>query len=124
LLPLLVCGFLYGATYNSEAWKVTCWNIRGINSDKKWNSIRDKIVESHCEIVCLQETKRQNFDAQFIRNFCPPSFDKFEFLPSMGASREIIIVWTSSLFQGNLIFQNKFSLLVEFNLSITMQNGF
>lgn len=22
-------------------WKVLCWNVRGLNSDKKWDSMRD-----------------------------------------------------------------------------------
>ena len=43
----------------SKSWKVLCWNVRGINSDKKWVFIRDKITESNCDIVCLQETKKK-----------------------------------------------------------------
>jgi len=42
----------------NKSWKVMCWNVRGLNSDKKWNSIRDKIIESRCDIACLQETKK------------------------------------------------------------------
>ena len=56
---------------NIKSWKILCWNVRGINSVNKWDSIRDKIVESGCDIVCLQETKRETFDLQYIKNFCP-----------------------------------------------------
>ena len=73
----------------SKSWKVFCWNVCGINSDKKWVSIRDKITESNCDIVCLQETKKENFDLQFIKNFCPSQFDSFEYLPSVGASKAL-----------------------------------
>jgi len=66
-------------------WKVLSWNVSGINSDKKWNVIRDRVSESCCDVICLQETKRSHFDAMFIRQFCPPVFDQFEFLPSNGA---------------------------------------
>lgn len=52
-------------------WKILCWNVRGLNSNKKWNSIRDKVLESCCDIVYLQETKRAHFDAAFTRNICP-----------------------------------------------------
>jgi len=45
-----------------------CWNVRGVNLDKKWNAIRDRIVDSKCDIVCLQETKREHFDDLFLRN--------------------------------------------------------
>jgi exonuclease III len=63
---------------HNKAWKILNWNVRGLNSDKKWNSVRDKIVESRSKIICLQETKKENFDATFIKNICPPNFDSFE----------------------------------------------
>ena len=56
---------------NIRPWKILCWNIRGINSNKKWNSIRDKIVESKCNILCLQETKRHLFTNPTSRTFIP-----------------------------------------------------
>ena len=96
----------------SKSWKILCWNVRGINSDKKWVSIRDKIIESNYDIVCLQQ-KKENFDLQFIKNFCPRQFDSFEFLPSVGASGGIITIWTVYLFYGHLAFSNDFSISVE-----------
>jgi len=77
---------------NNRTWNVLCWNVRGINSNKKWNAIRDRISESNSDVICLQETKKEHFDAMFLRNFCPPTFDKFEFLPSVGASGGTIII--------------------------------
>jgi mRNA deadenylase 3'-5' endonuclease subunit Ccr4 len=65
-------------------WNVLSWNIRGINSDKKWNAIRDHLSDSNCDVICLQETKRESFDLSYLRNFCPTSFDSFVFLPSAG----------------------------------------
>lgn len=109
------CGYIMSSTSNSSRdWKILCWNVRGINSDKKWDSIRDKIVESRCDIVCLQETKREIFDISFIRKFCPASFDAFEYLPSVGASSGIITIWKSALFDGHLCFQNEFAISVDF----------
>lgn len=72
----------------NRAWIVLCWNIRGINSDGKWDAIKSKIQESKCDIICLQETKREFLDSQYIKNFCPSHIDSFEFLPSIGASGE------------------------------------
>jgi exonuclease III len=77
--------------YNSRSWNVLCWNFRGINDSEKWNSIHNKIEESGVNIFCLQETKRENFDLSFIRNFAPKRFDKFDFCPSNGASRGILV---------------------------------
>lgn len=90
------------------------WNVRGLNSDKKWNSIRDKIIESRSKIVCLQETKKESIDLNFISNFCPSDFDAFDYLPLLGASGRILVVWKSNSFLGQLIFSNKFAITLEF----------
>jgi hypothetical protein len=72
---------LFAIDDNFMSWKVLCLNIRGVNSDKKCNSIRDRIVESQCDILCLQGTKREHFDLPFVRSFFPHAFGCFEFLP-------------------------------------------
>jgi hypothetical protein len=61
-------------------------NIRGLNDKDKWDPIRNKIEESCANIFCLQETKREAIVLQFIQNFAPKIFDKFDFCPSVGAS--------------------------------------
>ena len=85
-----------------------------MNSDKKWNSVRDKVVESGSEIICLQETKKESFDSGFIKNICPLDFDSFECLPSVGASGGILVVWKSSAFTGHMVFSNNFAISIEF----------
>jgi hypothetical protein len=47
---------------NMREWVILCHNIRGLNSENKWNSIRNKVRETNCEIICLQETKSEHFD--------------------------------------------------------------
>jgi exonuclease III len=76
---------------NCRAWNVLCWNIRGLNNRDKWNSIRNKIEESCANIFCLQETKREVIDLQFIHNFAPKRFDGFDFSPSVGAFWGILV---------------------------------
>jgi hypothetical protein len=63
--------------------------------------------------LCLQETKREIFDLQYVKKFCPRKLDEFIFLPSNGDSGGSIIVWDSSKFSGNLEFQNDFAQSVE-----------
>jgi hypothetical protein len=59
---------------------------RGINSQARWDDLSNKILESTCNIMCLQETKREIFDNNYIRNFCPRRLNQFEFSPSVGNS--------------------------------------
>lgn len=102
------------AQYNRRLWKVLCWNVRGLNSDKKWTLIKDKITESQCDILCLQETKKELLDSVFIKKFCPSSFDKFEFLPSQGASGGLVTIWKSAMFEGHMVFSNEYAISIKF----------
>jgi exonuclease III len=95
------------------------WNLRGINSEKKWLALSNKIEESGCDIICLQETKRELFDLAYIKKFCPKRFNKFEYVPSVGASGGLIIIWNGSLFNGELAFHNEFSLSVKFKSNLS-----
>jgi exonuclease III len=52
-------------------WKVMTWNVRGLNSSWKWDPVKNKIADAQCDIVCLQETKKEMFDLSFLRKICP-----------------------------------------------------
>jgi exonuclease III len=53
---------------------VLCWNVRRLNSDSKQRDVRNKIDESECDIICLQETKCEVFDWRLISKFLPQAF--------------------------------------------------
>jgi len=82
---------------NNRIFSVLSWNVRGLNSKEKWDAIRAKINESSCHIVCLQETKRDNFDLLYLKKFCPKLLSSFVFFPSVGASGRILTVWNSNM---------------------------
>jgi exonuclease III len=108
-------------------WIILWWNIRGFNSESKWLALKNKIEESGCAIICLQETKKDSFDHSFIRKFSPRRFDKFEFVPSLGVSVGLAIIWNNSIFSGTLIHRERFALSVQFtsvhlNRSWTLTN--
>lgn len=93
--------------------------MRGINDKNKWLAISNKIEESGCDIICLQETKRENFDSSYIRHFCPKRLNKFAFQPAVGASGGLFVVWNDSLFSRETVFQNKFSISIKFSSKIS-----
>ena len=95
-------------------WNVLCWNVRGLNSPPRQPDVRAKIEESHCSIMYLQKTKCEHFDIRMIRSFCPRRFDQFAFSPSVGASGGILIIWSSSVFEGQLVEIQRFSVVVSF----------
>jgi exonuclease III len=97
----------------TRTWKVLSWNVRAINSDKKWDAVRDRFVESSCDIICLQETKKDSFDKQFVNKICPSVFYAFDYISAIGASGGSIIIWKSCFFSTTRIFQNDYCLSVE-----------
>jgi hypothetical protein len=100
-------------------WFVLTHNVRGINSTTKWNGIRCSIRDSGCDVICLQETKKEFFDSVYLKNFCPPQFDSFAFVPSVGNSGGSVIIWKSSKLSGNVIFQNDYAQSVEFTSNLS-----
>jgi mannosylglycoprotein endo-beta-mannosidase len=100
-------------------WVILSWNVRGINSEGRWDAIRSKILESNCDIACLHETKKEFFDIQYIKKFCPRKMDEFVFLPSIGNSGGSIIIWDSSKFSGQLEFQNEFAQSLELTCKLS-----
>ena len=97
----------------NKQWNIRCWNVHGINSEKKHLAIRNAIDTSGCSVICLQETKRTSFDASFVKLFCPKKFDMFAFVPSVGASGGLITLWMSSVFTGVPVFSESFALGVR-----------
>jgi exonuclease III len=99
---------------NRRIWRVMCLNVRGLNSEGRQCEMRSKIDESDCDVICLQETKCENFNWRLIRQFCPKRFDNFVFSPSIGASGGLIILWNSSIFMGQVVEINRSAIIVNF----------
>lgn len=90
-------------------WNVLTWNVSGLNSTWKWDSIKNKVLSTQCDIICFQETKKDSFDSSFLRKICPIQFDSFDFLPSVGASGGILIPWKSSFFSRSRLNSGSFA---------------
>jgi hypothetical protein len=71
---------------------------------------QNKIEESHANIFCLQETKKESFDRCFIHKFAPKRFDQFDFCPSLGSSGGILVCWASKHFSAILIDKQSFAI--------------
>ena len=102
-------------------WNILCWNVRGLNSDKKLLALSNAISSSGCAIVCLLETKKPFIDLAFIKSFCPKRFNKFAFVPSRGASGGILTVWNSSVFSGVVTLTTDFALGIRFTNTLSAQ---
>lgn len=107
---------------HTRGWNVLSWNVSGINSQGKWDAIRDKINESSASIMYLQETKRDNFEASYLSKFCPRHMSNFSFSPSVGASGGLLTVWNGRLFSAEEITINAFSIVLKLTSHISGQS--
>jgi exonuclease III len=55
----------------NKQWNILNWNIRGLGEKAKWLALQNKIEESQCDILCLQETKKEDIDMGFIKKLYP-----------------------------------------------------
>jgi exonuclease III len=106
---------------SNRSWQILCWNIRGLNDSNKWDAVRSKVEESACAVFCLQETKKQDVDSTFVRNLAPRRFDKYDFVPSVGASGGILLVWNSSVFAGTVVDKQRFGITAHFTSTQSSQ---
>jgi exonuclease III len=83
---------------------------------------RKKITDAACDVFCLQETKKDTCDLAFLRNICLPDFDRFEFVPSIGASGGLITAWKSRNFSGGLCFSNQYGISISLSSTISDDN--
>lgn len=103
----------------NRKWNIINWNVRGINSQDRWDDLGLKIEESACNIMCFRETKKEIFDQNIIKNFFPRRFNKYVFEPSTGSSGGLIIIWNGHTFTGRVISQNYFHIIMEFTYNIS-----
>lgn len=98
---------------NTRKHNILVWNVQGINSQQKWDAIRDKISGSACQIICLQETKKDFFDHSYLRKFCPRHLSNFAYSPSIGASGGLITIWNDNQFQADTVLINSYSVTLK-----------
>lgn len=75
--------------------KILFWNVRGLNSKARQDSVRTLVdsEQKQIDIICLQETKMQVVDRGIILSILGGNFSEYVVLPSIGASGGILIAW-------------------------------
>jgi exonuclease III len=66
--------------------KILIWNVRGLNSSSRKNSLRSLVDSSRSDIVCVQETKITGMTRRVILSALGSNFSDFAAIPSAGAS--------------------------------------
>lgn len=70
---------------------ILSWNMRGLNSPARQDSVHSLVEKNRVDIVCIQETKMAQISLQTILYMLGSDFDNFINLPSVGASGALLI---------------------------------
>lgn len=69
------------------------WNVRGLNKKSHRDAVRTLISTTRPDIVCLQETKRQDMSTQILLSMLGQEFDHHVTCPALGTRGGILIAW-------------------------------
>jgi exonuclease III len=73
--------------------RVLIWNVRGLNSLARQDSVRSLVASSKIDIICLQETKLDVVTRGVLLSALGSKFLNFIELPTVGASGGILVAW-------------------------------
>lgn len=77
---------------------ILVWNVRGLNSTARRDSVRVIVESARVDVVCLQETKMESISRRTVLAMLGAEFDNnFSYLPSLGASGGILVAWRTRL---------------------------
>jgi len=82
-----VVGFCFLGSFlfvNMNPAAILIWNARGLNQKARRNSVRDVILSSNADIVCLQETKVANMSQHLFLSVFGTAYGNFVSLPANG----------------------------------------
>jgi exonuclease III len=75
-----------------QSFSILSWNIRGLNSGARQESLKQVISIYRPELVCIQETKMEVINSRIVRNAPGSEFeDNYLYLPASGTSGVILL---------------------------------
>jgi hypothetical protein len=84
LLPYIILIWLFRVVHWYSI-KVLHWNIRGLGLPEKRRFLKEFIITEHFDIICIQETKKEDFTQRFLYSLSPKFSDR-QFILSVGAA--------------------------------------
>ena len=73
--------------------KILIWNMTGLNSSARQDSVRTIVDSARPDIVCIQETKMVEVTRRTLLSAFGSDFSEFIEVPSAGASGGILVTW-------------------------------
>ena len=95
--------------------KLINWNVCGLNSRARQDTVRTLITSCQAEIVCLHETKMSGIPRGCILSLLSSEFSYWMELPSIGASGGILVAWRQGLCPASATQVDNLSISIQFS---------
>lgn len=99
--------------------KILSWNLRGSNTPEKLHQVRRLVRKHNPLFVGLQETKRSFVNFSTARELWGTNPHKWSFLPSIGASGGLVLIWDADRVEFSEVLIRKFSISLLCNLVVS-----
>ena len=86
------------------------WNVRGINGRDKRVLLKNFLRDWNCDLICLQETKLEDFELSDIRSIWGNQHVGFAVLKAIGSAGGILVLWNKNSFQLISSYCSQFSI--------------
>ena len=94
--------------------RIANWNVSGLGDPDKCSLVKDALLSSRSNVVCLQETKLQVVDKMKAASFLPSNHKSFIYLPACGTAGGLLVAWDDSVLHGSEIAKHRFSISISF----------
>lgn len=101
-----------------SANQLLIWNVHKLNCRARHSAVRSLVEQHRASIVCLQESKVENFSVLLNYDITGVDFD-YAFLPAMGVAGAAIVAWRRDLWAGSQVTIRRFSI----TLSLALLSG-
>jgi len=82
-----------------DPMNIISYNVRGLGRGVKWLTIRRMVKEQYVDLLCLQETKKENVNKMFCQALWENFDCSWEFYPSVGPTGGILCIWNQASFK-------------------------
>jgi exonuclease III len=113
------CWSFFSFSCRIDPAKILIWNVRGLNSAARQDSVRTIVDASRADIVCIQETKLSVMTNRVLLSALGSDFSEFFVVPAAGASGGILVAWRRHIRVSSTPRINNHSITIQ----ISQSNG-
>jgi exonuclease III len=103
----------------SDLLSVFNWNVRGLNSLVRRETVRDMVQSVKPVVVCLQETKLALFTQQLAIETLGHNLDGYCYLLANGTKSGILVMWQTDHIEATNVTLKDYCLSVEIKFKST-----